>query len=232
MKPKIDRITLSVPDLDAAIADYGRLFGVHPAHLSTNGETARAALVLANTVLELQERPEERPRVAGLAFTGIAPEAVEASEPLRGLELIYSDGAETNLLRNDQGASHSPLSVDHVVLRTADAEDCVRLFRDSLGIRLALDQTVPDWGGRMLFFRTGGLTLEVIESQDKKPSRDYFWGIAYQCPDIDQTTSELKARGVSLSSVRAGRKPGTRVATPRDCVLDIPTLIIEPARSA
>jgi hypothetical protein len=99
-----------------------------------------------------------------------------------------------------------------------------------LGIRLALDQTVPEWGGRMLFFRAGKLTLEVIDSGSDGPGQDYFWGIAYQCPDIVEIAGQLAERGVELSELRAGRKPGSRVATLKSHNLGIPTLLLEPAK--
>jgi hypothetical protein len=38
----------------------------------------------------------------------------------------------------------------------------------------------------------------------------------------------LAQRGVTLSGIREGRKPGTRVATVKSHCLGIPTLLIEP----
>ena len=119
-------------------------------------------------------------------------------------------------------------SVDHVVLRTTDADDCIRLFGKDLGMRLALDQSVPEWGGRMLFFRCGKLTLEVIQSDDP-PDRDAFWGISYHCQDLSRTLEGLDAAGVAHSGERLGRKPGTRVATVKSHTLGIPTLLIGPS---
>ena len=81
----------------------------------------------------------------------------------------------------------------------------------------------------MLFFRAGKLTLEVIESDSEDARGNFFWGIAYQCPDIERASAEFMARGVALSDVRQGRKPGTRVASIKSHCLQIPTLLIEPA---
>ena len=119
--------------------------------------------------------------------------------------------------------------MDHIVLRTADADACIDLFSVGLGIRLALDKNAPQWGARMLFFRVGKLTLEVVEPAEEKPERDYFWGIAYQCSKLSSTTKKLLEGGVALSEVRIGRKPGTKVATVKSHSLSIPTLLIEPA---
>ena len=51
--------------------------------------------------------------------------------------------------------------LDHAVVRTANAEAAKALYGDRLGLRLALDRTFPQWGARLLFFRVGGITLEV-----------------------------------------------------------------------
>jgi catechol 2,3-dioxygenase-like lactoylglutathione lyase family enzyme len=118
------------------------------------------------------------------------------------------------------------IGVDHLVLRTSDAEACVQLFSVGLGLRLALDKSAPDWGGRMLFFRVGKLTLEVIESSDAETGPDRFWGIAYRCADLSTTTVRLKAEDVALSDTRPGRKPGTNVATLKSHALGLPTLLI------
>ena len=80
----------------------------------------------------------------------------------------------------------------------------------------------------MLFFRAGKLTLEVIESRKEATASNTFWGIAYQCQDVDRSTQRLSQAGVLLSGIRDGRKPGTRVATLKSHDLGIPSLLIEP----
>ena len=129
------------------------------------------------------------------------------------------------------GAVHA---VDHVVIQTQDPEAAKSLYgEEGLGLRLALDQTVEKWGGRMLFFRVGGLTVEVVgkttsgEVHDK-PTHS-FWGIAYKVEDIDAAHDRLKAAGVDVSEVRVGRKEGTKVATVKSHVHGVPTLLIGPA---
>ena len=116
------------------------------------------------------------------------------------------------------------------MIQTNDADDCIRLFGEQgLGLRLALDQQVPEWGGRMVFFRMGKMTLELIQNLKKPPAQDFFWGITYLCTDIDSTVARLDEAGVSRSAVRDGRKPGTRVATIKSHCLGLPTLLIGPA---
>lgn len=226
-----DRIVIAVPNLAAAVADYQLLLGAKFWPLPTDGTRPRAWLGLANVVLELREQAVERAAIIGLVFTGDArPNAPVEVKNTRWLAVSICDGHETECFRCDHPEAQNPaLKVDHLVLRTADAEACIGLFCVGLGIRLALDKSAPQWGGRMLFFRVGKLTLEVIEPTENKPESDHFWGIAFQCPDASIAAAQLHARGVELSEVRDGRKPGTRVATVKSHALTIPTLLIQPS---
>lgn len=222
-----DRIVLAVPDLEEAVGHYQVLIGVR-AQLMGEG---RAWLGLPNTVLELVEDAAGRGHIQGLVMSDPA-----ASDNPRGvdndldLSLAVCDGSLTAEFRQRHtGAQSTDILVDHLVLRTNDAQACVDLFAQRLGIRLALDKTVPEWGGRMLFFRAGKLTLEVIEDDGKEDSGNFFWGLAYQCSDLQAQALRLKEAGVSLSDIRDGRKPGTRVATVKSHHLGLPTLLIEPS---
>ena len=102
------------------------------------------------------------------------------------------------------------------------------LFGTQLGIRLALDHTKPEWGVRQLFFRTGGVTVEVVEPLDreKAPKSERFWGVAWRVPDIAAAVARLAKAGLDVSEVRKGRKPGTEVATIRKPTNGVPTLLI------
>ncbi len=126
-------------------------------------------------------------------------------------------------------ASPNFTKVDHVVLYSNHAQTCIELFSELLGMRLALDKTVPQWGGRMLFFRSGQLTLEIISPTEPFHGADYYWGIAYQTSSLDQVHQALTDQAVTVSDIRSGRKPGTRVATLKSHQLGIPTIIIEQA---
>jgi len=118
-------------------------------------------------------------------------------------------------------------AADHVVLMTSDAEACKKLFGEQLGIRLALDQSKPEWGMRQLFFRVGGVTLEIVEPLDagKKPAADSFAGLAWATPDLAALCSRL-APQAELSEIRKGRKLGTEVATLKTLTHGVPTLLI------
>ena len=116
--------------------------------------------------------------------------------------------------------------VDHVVVNTRSADAAKSFYGDQLGIRLALEQDVPEWGGVQMFFRASSMSIEVIVS-DRAPDQDALWGLALKVADLDITHSRLRADGVAVSEVRAGRKDGTRVCTLKSHSLEVPTLLIE-----
>jgi catechol 2,3-dioxygenase-like lactoylglutathione lyase family enzyme len=210
-------IQIKVPDLEQALTDYEQLLGPFTHQRRT------ATLPLFNVSIEvLEDRSEDAATIAGLRLW-----SESEREPLptdcRGLSLTASPTRTVS----DTPTATGIRGVDHLVLRTTDADDCIRLFGGDLGMRLALDQTVAEFGGRMLFFRSGKLTLEVIQSDDP-PAHDYFWGITYLCENLTETLGALDEAGVQHSAERLGRKPGTRVATVKSHCLGIPTLLIGP----
>ncbi|MEH6590365.1 MAG: VOC family protein [Halioglobus sp.] len=230
MSISFDRILIAVPDLKQAAVECEVLFGTPCVPMQVRGKQPGLWLVLANTVLELQQRDVDRACVCGLVLaTDDASGELDAISNDLELELYRCDGRDTEAFRRAHGCSASEISrVDHVVLRTSDAGACIALFRDQLGLRLALDQSVPEWGGRMLFFRAGKLTLEIIDAQKEDAGPDFFWGLAYQCEALAIAVNSMTARGVTLSEVREGRKAGTLVATPKSHALGIATLLIQP----
>ena len=117
-------------------------------------------------------------------------------------------------------------AVDHVVVRTQSADAAKRFYGDQLGIRLALEQDVPDWGGTQLFFRASSMSIEVIASE-KAPEEDDLWGLAFKTASLDTTHQRLVNEGIDVSEIRDGRKPGTRVCTVKSHTLEVPTLLIE-----
>jgi catechol 2,3-dioxygenase-like lactoylglutathione lyase family enzyme len=116
--------------------------------------------------------------------------------------------------------------VDHVVVKTQSADAAKAFYGDQLGIRLALEQDVPEWGGVQLFFRVSSMSIEVIAS-DKAPEQDELWGLALKTDDIETTHARLTDSNVEVSDIRDGRKPGTRVCTAKSHSLGVPTLLIE-----
>ena len=118
--------------------------------------------------------------------------------------------------------------LDHIVINSNDPDGLIDLYRDTYGIRLALDQYVEKWGGRMLFFRTNQTTIEAIGiKNDADKPVDKAWGLAWTTKDIKKTHTRLVSEGVEISDVKDGRKPNTLVATIKSHTCNIPTLLIE-----
>jgi len=229
MIESFDRIVIRVPNLAAACDEYATLLGVRP--VTVDGEM-RAWLALSNTVLELVEGSSQDAAISSLVLVSADTEAGDTQlDNDLGLDLSVCNGHETAAFRDNYSQGCLPTTgVDHLVLRSVDADRCIALFNGRLGIRLALDQDVPEWGGRMLFFRAGKLTLEVIASHTVEPDAvDTFWGLTFHLPDIEARAAQLQDLGVALSEVRDGRKPGTRVATVHSHCLGLPTLLLQPA---
>ncbi|MEP5763140.1 MAG: VOC family protein [Halieaceae bacterium] len=219
------KLTIAAPDLDKATSDYSLLLG------EFSSAAATPCLPLSNIGIELctgAKQTEAAISELTLWRDSSVPGGPALPQDCRGLALQLSQQREVS--SGGILTSTGILGVDHIVLQTRDADDCIRLFGESgLGMRLALDQSVPEWGGRMLFFRCGKLTLEVIHNQEQPPERDSLWGLTFLCPDLELTLATLDANGVEHSGLRAGRKPGTRVATVKSHDLGIPTLLLEPA---
>lgn len=117
--------------------------------------------------------------------------------------------------------------VDHVVVQTSDTKASKNFYGTQLGIRLALEQSRPDWGGDMLFFRTNHMSIEVIGAPKFDAQLDHLWGLALKTDDIEATHARLVESNVAVSEVREGRKAGTRVCTVKSHCLDVPTLLVQ-----
>jgi catechol 2,3-dioxygenase-like lactoylglutathione lyase family enzyme len=131
-------------------------------------------------------------------------------------------------------AAASVHALDHVVVQTGDPEATKALYGEKLGLRLALDRSFPQWNSRMLFFRIGGATVEVVaglgQSAGAKPlaeEEDQLWGLCWRVADADAARARLAEEGFGVSEVREGRKRGTRVFTLRDGSCGVPTLVLE-----
>ena len=115
---------------------------------------------------------------------------------------------------------------NQIIIYTPDIEYLKDLFANKLGIRLALDK-IFNFGEkdiRMMFFRIGGVTLEVIENYDSKSLS--YGGVGWNSESISKCHKRLIDSNFDMSEVRKGRKPGTIVSTIRNAPLLIPTIII------
>lgn len=149
--------------------------------------------------------------------------AIIATETLKG-----SDELKPAPLRAGIAEAEAISALDHIVVMTSNAEACKTLFGAQLGVRLALDHSKPEWGVRQLFFRLGGVTIEVVQSleKDKTPEKDFFWGLAWKAGSIVAVRDRLLREKADVSDIRVGRKKGTEVATIRKPTCGVPTLLI------
>jgi catechol 2,3-dioxygenase-like lactoylglutathione lyase family enzyme len=130
----------------------------------------------------------------------------------------------------DETAAISAL--DHIVILTRDPEASKAIYGDILGIRLALDKSFEQFGARLLFFRIGGVTVELAARLGAEPAPDEpdrFGGLAYRVQDVTAAQARLAEAGFDVSEVRKGRKEGTVVCTVHNPTHGVPTLLIGPA---
>jgi catechol 2,3-dioxygenase-like lactoylglutathione lyase family enzyme len=123
-------------------------------------------------------------------------------------------------------------AVDHVVVRSEDPEATIRFYRDQLGVRLAVDKAFEQWDARLLFFRVGGVTIEVaapFKTVERPAPHDSFWGVSWRTPNVHAARARLAAAGFDVSEVRTGRRPGTDVCTVRAPTHGVATLLIGPS---
>ena len=139
-----------------------------------------------------------------------------ATELTRGLRLFFLELAQARKL--SAATSDAPvLGLDHVVISTGDPQAAT-----------ALDRSHPDWG-RLMFFRCGDLIVELVQRPGAVADMacDKLWGLSWRVADLEAARARLKAAGIAVSEVRAGRKPGTRVMTVRDGTCGVQTLLLE-----
>ena len=124
-----------------------------------------------------------------------------------------------------------------MVVTTSDLDAARRLYGQELGLRLALDRKFEKRGVEILFFRTGGLTVEVagaLPSADRNQdatsaaASDRFGGLAWEVSDVRATRARLLEEGFDVSEERMGHKPGTLVCTVRERTHGVPTLLKGP----
>lgn len=129
----------------------------------------------------------------------------------------------------DPSVTGAVTALDHLVINTPNPERAVATYGARLGLRFALDRTAEQWKTRFLFFRLGGLTLEVIhrlgESHDAARD-DTIWGLTWETDDLAAAHARLEKSDLDISEIRTGRKPGSEVFTVRNRTQGVPTLFI------
>ncbi|HEY8156274.1 MAG TPA: VOC family protein [Myxococcota bacterium] len=161
----------------------------------------------------------------GAAARGLLVFAIEHRTPAEALPLAKPTAP----------AEASVHALDHAVVASDDLEAAGRFYGSALGLRLALDRRFEARGLRILFFRVGGVTLEVVGPIEPPPApaaADRFSGLAYRVADVAAARARLLAEAFDVSPVRAGAKPGTLVCSVRAGAASVPTLLIGPAGPA
>jgi len=249
-------VVVNVTEFDAAVRDYTILLGRAPTAVTEDADPdlCSARFILANAELELRglaPAPATAVGIAGIRFNCRATPGARLRPgwlegPTIPIELVSeadraggSTGSSAPFAppRVTSGSVASEIEpdaqvvgLDHVVIVSPQAERTRRYFAEELGIRLALDRSFPERGLRLLFFRLGGVTLEVASSLDAPPARsgrDAFQGLAWKVARIEAIQARLRDAGFEVSEIRRGHKAGTRVATVRGPVHGVPTLLIE-----
>ncbi|MBI1813727.1 MAG: VOC family protein [Deltaproteobacteria bacterium] len=224
---QLDSAHIGVDDLDRAAAHYALLLGSAP--VTTAGGTRRFQLERGAVELEVGA-----PGVHAIRFVPAAmstptwPVDVDA---FNGLDVRIGAMTSPSITTVSANAVHA---IDHVVINTPDLDRAIALWRDRLGVRLALDREFPSRALRICFFRSADITLEFVSSLPPPPDRsgpDRFFGIAYQVADLAGCRDRLLQAGIDVSHVRPGQKSGTEVATVRSHTSGVPTLLIAPVSS-
>jgi len=247
----LDRVIVAVDDLEAAADDYTRLLGVEPAPAGPDPDR-KVRFQLENTGIELVDRkspalpaPPAAPGVAALAFVLDEDEGEREGEgwlepsSTRGIPIRLERGGDAAGPAEPRDDADGVTALDHVVISTGDLDAALRLYGERLGLRLALDRSFEKRGIRILFFRIGGITVEVVgplagarESEGGADAyageRDRFGGLAFRVGDVRATRARLAGQRFDVSEERAGHKPGTRVCTLKSDTHGVPTLLIGP----
>lgn len=237
------RVEIAAEDAAAERAAWARFLGLAPADagdfrlaniaVRVRSAAAGEASGLSGLVFHVDDPAEAARRLErrGLLVEPEGQEVRLGGEACHGLPLALS---RTRPRLEPAQAADALVALDHVVVRTADAERAIALFAGRLGLDLRLERANPAWGARLLFFRCGDAVVEASAPVEGAAGSgpDVLSGLAFRAADPDAARARLAAEGFDVSKVRAGRKPGTRVFTLRSGLAYGPALVIGPADAA
>jgi catechol 2,3-dioxygenase-like lactoylglutathione lyase family enzyme len=215
-----------VVDVEEASHAYALLLGAEP--LPRRDGTLRFQLGIG--AVELVPGVAAGPHAVRFAVADARARTLP--ESAHGLSLCVEGAADVPA----PGGATDPTAVqaiDHVVVQTPDPDRAIALWRDGIGLRLALDRTFPERGLRLVFFRSGGITLEYAGAHPPAEDRDgadRFHGVSYRVGDLASHRERLARAGLDVSPLRPGMRPGTAVVTVRSGTAGVPTLLIEDRR--
>lgn len=221
---EFDSVQIGAPDVSGASRAYEQLLGIAP----TRGESGAVRFQLRRGAVEI------KPGAAGLYGIRfcIAPNAEALPADFHGLHVSCTIAAPPPA---GAPATGSIEAIDHIVIHSPNLDRAIALWRDRLGLRLALDREFPARGLRIVFFRSAGVTLEFVGALTPAPDAkapDVFNGIAYRVGSLELCRERLLRAQLDVSPIRSGQKAGTLVATVRSAPEGVPTLLIEdPSRT-
>ena len=251
MIKSLDRITYLASSLEKAEKTFSSFFDLKPSKRVISAEKNYESLIyiFENMCFEVIEKKydlSEKNKLYGFSLLSDDLSSIDISilseknnrqeefedkvQSVKSIDIKQSPDFqllvnEYENLDMDRANENNLFALDHLVLTTNKSDDLIDLYEKELGIRLALDQFVEKWGGRMLFFRTGQATIEVIDN--KVEGNDQFWGLAWKTKDIRKKREYLVENGFNVSDVKDGRKKDTLVATVKFDEIKIPTLLVE-----
>ena len=251
MIKSLDRITYLASSLEKAEKTFSSFFDLKPSKRVISAEKNYESLIyifenMCFEVIEKKDDLSEKNKLYGFSLLSDDLSSINISiiseknnrqeefedkvQSVKSIDIKQSPDFqllvnEYENLDMDRANENNLFALDHLVLTTNKSDDLIDLYEKELGIRLALDQFVEKWGGRMLFFRTGQATIEVIDN--KVEGNDQFWGLAWKTKDIRKKREYLIENGFNVSDVKDGRKKDTLVATVKFDEVKIPTLLVE-----
>lgn len=111
--------------------------------------------------------------------------------------------------------------LDHVGLAVDDVETALALWRDTLGLAVSHDETVPNQGTRVVFLEGGNAEIELLGALGPETPVGKFLarrgpGIHHLCfavADLEAAIADCQARGLEMidREPRVGAK-GKRLA--------------------
>lgn len=248
-----DHVVIAVSDIGAGISAYETLLGVKASPVQTRDDVASALVIAGSHAVELLAPvgpAGARLRAAlddggeGLkslvfatsdierlhkrcARVGLNPEGIAEREGARSFRADTTRTLGVRLFFMQRAAPLTPTThargLDHVVIRSMDMERAAALYGARLGLDMRLDREVV--GRQLMFFRCGEAIVEI--AHDASAENDKLWGLSWRVTDAAAERERLARAGLSVSEVRDGAKPGTRVFTVRDQTCGVPTLMIE-----
>ena len=150
------------------------------------------------------------------------------NELTRGLFSFVIQHKEGHLPEAMKFSDNAVKKLDHVVIKTNDADSFIEIYNKIFKIRLALDKFIETWKRRILFFKLNKTIIEVIEEKDKNETpEDKLGGLAWEVEDIVKKREELVASGIDISEIKKGVKENTLVMTVKCHTHSVPTLFIQ-----